>query len=91
MSKELGKFVTELRKQNHLKQEGLALYAGVSMKFISQLENGKAPYASIRSMMCFGYSVINSARWRWRINTDMSVWIAAATHRGIYRPRQGIK
>ncbi len=42
MSKELGEFVTKLRKQNHLKQEGLALYAGVSMKFISQLENGKS-------------------------------------------------
>ena len=37
MSKELGKF-----KQNGIKQEDLALYANVSMKFISQLENGKS-------------------------------------------------
>lgn len=29
------------RKENHLKQEDLALYAGVSTQFISQLENGK--------------------------------------------------
>ena len=34
-------FVKEKRKENHLKQEDLALYSGVSAKFISQLENGK--------------------------------------------------
>lgn len=37
----IGKFVKEQRKLNDLKQEDLALYAGVSTKFISQLENGK--------------------------------------------------
>lgn len=37
----IGKFVKEQRKLNNLKQEDLALYAGVSLKFISQLENGK--------------------------------------------------
>lgn len=37
----IGQFVKEKRKENHLKQEDLALYAGVSTKFISQLENGK--------------------------------------------------
>lgn len=37
----IGKFVKEQRKLNNLKQEDLALYAGVSTKFISQLENGK--------------------------------------------------
>ena len=37
----IGKFVKEQRKLNNLKQEDLALYAGVSPKFISQLENGK--------------------------------------------------
>lgn len=37
----IGQFVKEKRKENRLKQEDLALYAGVSMKFISQLENGK--------------------------------------------------
>lgn len=37
----IGKFVREQRKLNNLKQEDLALYAGVSTKFISQLENGK--------------------------------------------------
>lgn len=42
MSKELGKFIADLRKENGVKQEDLALYAGVSMKFISQLENGKS-------------------------------------------------
>lgn len=36
----IGQFVKE-KKENHLKQEDLALYAGVSAKFISQLENGK--------------------------------------------------
>ena len=40
MSK-IGKFIKEKRKENNLKQEDLALYAGVSTKFISQLENGK--------------------------------------------------
>ncbi len=42
MSKELGKFIADIRKQNGIKQEDLALYANVSMKFISQLENGKS-------------------------------------------------
>ncbi len=37
----IGDFVKEERKKNKLKQEDLALYAGVSTKFISQLENGK--------------------------------------------------
>ena len=37
----IGDFVKEERKKNQLKQEDLALYAGVSTKFISQLENGK--------------------------------------------------
>ena len=37
----IGKFVKEQRKLNNLKQEDLALYADVSTKFISQLENGK--------------------------------------------------
>ena len=40
MSK-IGDFVKEERKKNGLNQEDLALYAGVSTKFISQLENGK--------------------------------------------------
>lgn len=40
MSK-IGDFVKSERKKNGLKQEDLALYAGVSTKFISQLENGK--------------------------------------------------
>ena len=40
MSK-IGEFVKKERKKNGLKQEDLALYAGVSTKFISQLENGK--------------------------------------------------
>ncbi len=38
----IGEFVKQKRKENNLKQEDLALYAGVSTKFISQLENGKA-------------------------------------------------
>ena len=42
MSKELGKFIADMRKENGIKQEDLALYANVSMKFISQLENGKS-------------------------------------------------
>lgn len=37
----IGEFVKQKRKENNLKQEDLALYAGVSTKFISQLENGK--------------------------------------------------
>lgn len=37
----IGEFVKKQRKLNNLKQEELALYAGVSPKFISQLENGK--------------------------------------------------
>ena len=37
----IGEFVKKQRKLNNLKQEDLALYAGVSTKFISQLENGK--------------------------------------------------
>lgn len=37
----IGDFVKEERKKNKLKQEDLALYVGVSTKFISQLENGK--------------------------------------------------
>ena len=40
MSK-ISEFVKKERKKNGLKQEDLALYAGVSTKFISQLENGK--------------------------------------------------
>lgn len=40
MSK-IGDFVKSERKKNGLKQEDLALYAGVSTKFISQLENEK--------------------------------------------------
>ena len=42
MSKELGKFIADMRKEHGVKQEDLALYANVSMKFISQLENGKS-------------------------------------------------
>ena len=37
----IGEFVKKQRKLNNLKQEELALYAGVSPKFISQLENGE--------------------------------------------------
>lgn len=37
----IGEFVKQKRKENNLKQEDLALYTGVSTKFISQLENGK--------------------------------------------------
>ena len=37
----IGEFVKKQRKLNNLKQEELAIYAGVSPKFISQLENGK--------------------------------------------------
>lgn len=40
MSK-ISEFVKKERKKNHLNQADLALYAGVSTKFISQLENGK--------------------------------------------------
>ena len=42
----IGGFVKKQRKLNNLKQEELALYAGVSPKFISQLENG-ALYAGV--------------------------------------------
>lgn len=41
MSKEIGAFVKELRKENGLRQEDLALYSGVSTKFIIELERGK--------------------------------------------------
>ena len=38
---EIGKKVKETRKKLGLDQKTLALYAGVSTKFISELENGK--------------------------------------------------
>ena len=38
---EIGKIVREARKKLGLDQKTLALYAGVSTKFISELENGK--------------------------------------------------
>lgn len=40
--KNIAKFVKEKRKENHLRQEDLAFYAGVSVKFIVELEKGKA-------------------------------------------------
>lgn len=41
MVKDIGTFVRKLRKENELRQEDLALYAGVSTKFIVELEGGK--------------------------------------------------
>ena len=41
MNKKIGEFVIKKRKENHLRQEDLALYAGVSTKFIIDLEKGK--------------------------------------------------
>ena len=41
MNKKIGEFVVKKRKENHLRQEDLALYAGVSTKFIIDLEKGK--------------------------------------------------
>ena len=38
---EIGKIVRETRKKLGLDQKTLALYAGVSTKFISELESGK--------------------------------------------------
>ena len=38
---EIGKIVKETRKKLGLDQKTLALYAGVSTKFISELESGK--------------------------------------------------
>jgi y4mF family transcriptional regulator len=38
---EIGKIVKETRKKLGLDQRTLALYAGVSTKFISELESGK--------------------------------------------------
>lgn len=37
----IGEFVRKKRKENGLRQEDLALYAGVSTKFVNELENGK--------------------------------------------------
>lgn len=39
----LGEAVREMRKKNGLRQEDLALYAGVSAKFIHDLEKGEKP------------------------------------------------
>lgn len=39
--KKIGQFVKTKRKENKLRQEDLALYAGVSTKFIVELESGK--------------------------------------------------
>lgn len=39
--KKIGEFVKSKRKANKLRQEDLALYAGVSTKFIVELESGK--------------------------------------------------
>lgn len=41
MSKKLGEFIKQKRKEEGLKQEDVALYCNVSKKFLSELENGK--------------------------------------------------
>lgn len=42
MKQNISEFVKAKRKENKLRQEDLAFYAGVSTKFINELENGKA-------------------------------------------------
>ena len=41
-TKDLGALVKERRKQRGLTQEELAMYCGTGIRFISDLENGKA-------------------------------------------------
>lgn len=41
MEKSLRHFVKEIRKKNHLTQEELAYKAGVGLRFVRELEQGK--------------------------------------------------
>ena len=58
---DIGAAIASTRKRSKIRQQDLADLAGVSCRFLSDLENGKNPWSSVRRFGSFRHSVSTSS------------------------------